>query len=79
MAYKKVILAVDCENEEEQQMVQAIAKDISGTFRLKAKELIDFYPMLQKHKALLYTAITTISREGKKGLLKLVPLLLKQL
>lgn len=79
MAYKKIILAVDCENEQEQQKVQDIAKDISGTFRIKAKELINFYPVLQKHKALLYTAVTTISREGKKGLLKLVPLLLKQL
>ena len=79
MAYKKVIIAVDCEDEQEQQKVQDIAKDISGTFRLKAKELIDFYPTLQKYKGLLYSAITSISREGKKGLLKLVPLLLKQL
>ena len=79
MAYKKIILAVDCENEQEQQMVQVIAKELSEAFHLKAKELINFYPVLQKHKALLYTAVTTISREGKKGLLKLVPLLLKQL
>ena len=79
MAYKKIILAVDCENEQEQQMVQVIAKELSEALHLKAKELIDFYPILHKHKALLYTAITTISREGKKGLLKLVPLLIKQL
>lgn len=79
MAYKKVIIAVDCDNEQEQQFVQAIAKEVSETFRLKAKELINFYPVLQKHKALLYTAITTISREGKKGIFKLVPLLMKQL
>lgn len=79
MAYKKIIIAVDCQDESEQESVQEIAKEISGTFRLKAKELIDFYPILHKHKALLYTAITTISREGKKGLLKLVPLLIKQL
>lgn len=79
MAYKKIILAVDCENEQEQQMVQVIAKELSEALHLKAKELINFYPILEKHKALLYTAVTTISREGKKGLLKLVPLLLKQL
>ena len=79
MAYKKVIIAVDCDTEQEQQRVQAIAQDISQTFRLKAKELINFYPVLQKHKALLYTAIKTVSTEGKKGIFKLVPLLMKQL
>ena len=42
MAYKKVIIAVDCDTEQEQQLVQTIAQDISQTFRLKAKELINF-------------------------------------
>ena len=79
MAYKKVIIAVDCDTEQEQQLVQTIAQDISQTFRLKAKELINFYPVLQKHKGLLYTAIKTVSAEGKKGLFKLVPLLMKQI
>lgn len=79
MAYKKIIIAVDCEDEQEQQKVQDIAKDISGTFRIKAKELINFYPVLEKHRGLIYTAINTISKEGKRGLFKLVPLLMKQL
>lgn len=79
MAYKKIILAVDCENEQEQQMVQVIAKELSEALHLKAKELINFYPVLAKHRGLIYTAITTISREGKRGLFKLVPLLMKQL
>lgn len=79
MAYKKIILAVDCENEQEQQMVQMIAKELSETLRLKAKELINFYPVLLKHRGLIYAAMQTISREGKKGLLKLIPMLIKQL
>jgi hypothetical protein len=79
MAYKKVIIAVDCENENEQKMVQEIAKELSETLRLKAKELINFYPFLQKNRGLIYTAIDIMSRDGKKGLLKLVPLLVKQL
>lgn len=79
MAYKKIIIAVDCENEQEQQMVQDIAKDLSETLRLKAKELINFYPFLQKNKGLLFAAIDTMSKEGKRGLLKLVPMLIKQL
>lgn len=79
MAYKKVIIAVDCENENEQKMVQEIAKDLSETLRLKAKELISFYPVLQKNRGLIFTAVDTMSREGKKGILKLIPLLMKQL
>lgn len=79
MAYKKIIIAVDCENEAEQQRVQTIAKDLSETLRLKAKELIDFYPFLQKNRGLIFTAMDTMSKEGKRGLLKLVPLLLKNL
>lgn len=79
MAYKKIILAVDCENDQEQQMVQVMAKELSEVLHLKAKELINFYPILQKNRGLIYTAINTISKEGKKGLFKLVPLLMKQL
>ena len=79
MAYKKVLIAVDCENEQEQQMVQAMAKELSETLQLKAKDLINFYPVLQKNKGLIYTAMQIISREGKKGLFKLIPLLMKQL
>jgi hypothetical protein len=79
MAYKKIIIAVDCDTEQEQQLVQAIAQEISETFKPKAKDLISFYPTLQKHKGLLYTAVKTISQEGKKGIFKLVPMLLKQI
>lgn len=79
MAYKKIIIAVDCENEEEQQKVQTIAKELSETLRLQAKDLISFYPTLQKHKGLLYNAMKTISQEGKMGLVKLVPMLLRSL
>lgn len=77
--YKKVIIAVDCETEQEQQKVQEIAKELSEMLHLKASDLIQFYPLLQKNKALLYATIKTVSQEGKKGILKLVPLLIKQL
>jgi hypothetical protein len=77
--YKKVIIAVDCENEQEQQMVQTIAKELSELLHLKAKDLIEFYPILKTHRALIYNSINIISKEGKRGLLKLVPMLMKQL
>ena len=79
MPYKKIIIAVDCDSEKEQQMVQAIAQELSELLHLKAKDLIEFFPILKKNKALIYTAIKTVSQEGKKGVLKLFPLLMKQL
>lgn len=79
MAYRKITIAVDCDSDREQQIVQDIAQDISQTLRLKAKDLISFYPTLQKHKGLIFTAMKTISQDGKKGIFKLVPLLMKQL
>lgn len=79
MGYKKIMFAVDCANDNEMQDVQAIAKELSETLQLKARDLIGFYPFLRQHKALLYTAFNTISREGKRGLYKLIPLLMKQM
>lgn len=77
--YKKIYIAVDCESEQEQQLVQNIAQDISQSFTIKAKDVIGFYPTIQKNKALLNTVIKTVGREGKKGLMKLIPILIKQL
>ena len=68
MAYRKVFIAVDCDSEQELQMVQNIAKEISGTFSIKAKDVINFYPFVK-----------TVASEGKKGVMKLVPMLLKKL
>lgn len=79
MAYKKIIIAVDCATEQEQQLVQSIAKEISETFKVSARDIISFYPVVQQNKALLYTAVKTIAKEGKKGIMKLVPMLIKQL
>lgn len=79
MAYRKIIIAVDCDTEQEQMIVQNIAKEISGTFDIKAKDLINFYPFVKQNKALLYSAVKTVASEGKKGVMKLIPMLLKKL
>lgn len=79
MAHRKIIIAVDCDTDQQQQVVQQIAKEISSTFQISAAELISFYPFVKKHKALLYSAVKTVSKEGKKGVVKLIPMLLKSL
>lgn len=79
MSYRKVFIAVDCDNDQELALVQNIAKEISGTFAIKAKDVISFYPFVVKNRALLYSAVKTVAAEGKKGVMKLVPMLLKKL
>lgn len=76
---RKIIIVVDCANEEEKIMVQNIANEISGTFNMKGEDIIGFYPFVKKNKALLYSAVKTVASEGKKGVMKLVPMLLKKL
>lgn len=79
MSYRKIVIAVDCASDQEQQQVQAIAQEISQTFKLKAGDLIGVFPLIKQHRNLIYTVAKTISTEGKKGLMRLVPLLIKQL
>jgi hypothetical protein len=79
MAHRKIIIAVDCDNDQQQAAVQQIAREISNTFQMSASDLISFYPFIKKHKALLYSAVKTVSKEGKKGVVKLIPMLLKSL
>lgn len=79
MAHRKIIIAVDCDNDAQQAAVQEIAKEISTTFQISAADLINFYPFVKKNKALLYSAVKTVSKEGKKGVMKLIPMLIKNL
>ena len=76
---RKIILVVDCANDKEKELVQGIANEISGTFNMKGSDLISFYPFVKKNKALLYSAVKTVAKDGKKGMMKLIPMLIKQL
>ena len=76
---RKIILVVDCADDKEKELVQGIANEISGTFNMKGSDLISFYPFVKKNKALLYSAVQTVARDGKKGMMKLIPMLIKQL
>jgi hypothetical protein len=76
---RKIILVVDCADDKEKELVQGIANEISGTFNMKGSDLISFYPFVKKNKALLYSAVKTVARDGKKGMMKLIPMLIKQL
>ena len=74
--YRKVFLAIYCENDEDLALVQKFAVDISSTFRLSARDLINLRPIVQKNGQLIGTAVRTISKEGMSGLMRMVPQLM---
>lgn len=75
--YRKIEIAVDCANDQEREQVQAIAKDASTLLKLKAADVIALYPAIQKNSGLIATAIRSISKEGMKGVMRVVPMFIK--
>lgn len=75
--YRKVYIAVICENDEEQKAVQKVAEDVSSIFRLSAKELIKIHPIIQNNGQLISSAVRTIAKEGMGGVMKVIPQLMK--
>ena len=75
--YRKVYIAIICEDDDEYAQVQKVAQDLSGTFRLSAKDLIKAYPMIRNNGVLIAKSMRTIAREGMSGIAKVIPQLLK--
>ena len=72
MGYRKIYMAIDCRNDEEAQLVQKIAEDLSMMFSLSAKDIIAIYPSVKSNAGLIKTSIKTLSRDGMKGVGKVV-------
>lgn len=72
MGYRKIYMAIDCRTDEEAQQVQKIAEDMSMVFSLSAKDIISIYPSVKNNSGLIKTAIKTLSKEGMKGVGKVV-------
>lgn len=79
MAYKRIIIAVDCASQEEAVAVQAAAKRISEIFRLKGSDIISIYPMIEKNGSLIISSIRTITQEGMRGAMRILPNLVKNI
>ena len=72
MGYRKIYLAIDCRSDEDAQKVQKIAEDLSMMFGLSAKDIIALYPSIKANSGLIKTSLKTLSREGFKGVGKIV-------
>lgn len=74
---RKVYMAVYCDSEEQLVAVQNVAKEFSSMFQIDAVDLLSFYPIIKKNRGLLREAAQTITKEGKKGAIRLIPALIK--
>lgn len=72
MGYRKIYVAIDCRTDEDAQKVQKIAEDLSMMFSLSAKDIIAIYPAIKNNSGLIKTSIKTLSKEGLKGVGKVV-------
>jgi hypothetical protein len=47
---EKIFIAVYCDDEAQAAQVQDIAKDMSSTFQIQAKDIIGLYPLVKKNR-----------------------------
>lgn len=75
--YRKITIAVDCADDKEQAAIQRIAKEASEMMRLKAEDVLRFYPLFQKNSGLIVSSVKAISNEGMSGVLRIIPSFIK--
>lgn len=77
MAYQRIIIAVQCRDEDEKKAIQEMAKNLSQRLALKAEDIIRAYPLIEKNGELIAAAARMVSKNGPRGLVKLLPMLAK--
>lgn len=69
MALYKIILAVECDSDQQRDAVQRIANDVSNTRMLNGAKIVSYYPLIQQRKRELTDLFKIITTRGIKGLL----------
>lgn len=71
------MIAVDCDSEAQAIAVQNVFKEFCSNFHINGVDILALYPTIKKNRALIKQMITTISKDGKMGAIKLLPSLIK--
>mgnify|MGYP006976581772 CR=1 FL=1 len=66
---RKIIIAVDCANDEERDRVQGIMQEISGMGILSAQSIIGMYPFLKSNRGQLFELFNMVSNGGVKSIM----------
>lgn len=64
MALRKIFLAVECADDNERDIVQSLANELSNSRILNARTLINMKPMFDKNRNELIQLFDMISKNG---------------
>lgn len=67
--YRKVIIAVDCTDDAQQQQVQQIMQEVSNMGLFSGEKIISAYPYFRAHRNDLTQLFGLISKGGVKSLM----------
>lgn len=76
---RKIYMAVYCDNDEQALAVQNVTKEFCSMFTIDAVDLLAIYPKIKEKRSVLKDAAKVITKEGKKGAIRLIPALIKEL
>lgn len=65
---RKLMIAIDCTNDEERDKVQKILEDFSALKLLSGKTLVGVYPWVKNHQSDLMKLFHLISSNGIKSI-----------
>ena len=74
MGFKRLNIAVNCKDENEQKQAQTTLDELSNILRLEASDLINYAPMVKKNQTIIRQIFTTISKGGIKSIASVIPL-----
>ena len=76
---RKIYMAVYCDSDEQALAVQNVTKEFCSMFTIDAVDLLSIYPKIKEKRGVLKDAAKVITKEGKKGAIRLIPALIKEL
>lgn len=66
---RKIIIAVDCADDNERDRVQQIATEVSNMRILDGRKMVGIWPYVQAHKGDIQQVFSLVSEGGIKALL----------
>lgn len=66
--FRKIYIAVECDNDQEKEAVQQLAKEISNMGVLKSKSILRMVPVFNKHQNELIELFRMVSEGGARAL-----------
>lgn len=77
MALKKIMIAVNCDDDEQARAVQNVMAELCSNVKIDAVDILALYPTIKKNRGLIKDLFRTVSKEGKMGAIRLIPSLIK--